>query len=96
MTTGQILSVSAETLPSLYTVNELAAYLKVYPGTIKALIGGGKIRARQDGLISARAIDAFIHRQQRITRRYIALLGAGLTARRAWAQASDQESKARR
>ncbi len=77
------------------TIAAVAAYLQVSPGVIKGLVKRGRIRARRDGLISNRALTTFIHRQQRITRRYCELYagGRGLSAREAWAQAQAEDDR---
>ncbi len=84
-------------MTTLLTIEAIATELQVSPGVIKGLVKRGHIRARRDGRISERAYVAFIHRQQRLTRRYIDLYrgGKGLPARAAWQQAVSEDDQRR-
>lgn len=79
------------------TIEAIANHLQVSPRFIKGLVKRGHIRARRDGLVSEHAYLSFIRRQQRITRRYIALYagGKGLPARAAWQQAVSEDGRRR-
>jgi hypothetical protein len=82
----------------LLTIDDLAAYLSVKPGYARGLVERGNIKARQDGLISEHALFVFLHRQQRITRRYVELwnCGRGRKAEAAWKQAVKEEEQRHR
>lgn len=85
-------------MAELMTIEEVAAYFRVYPGSVRQWIASGYLRARRDGLISQRASTAYIHRQQRISRHYLQLwdCGKGLPAKKAWALAVQHETKRQR
>lgn len=82
-------------MSTVLTIQEIADYLQVKPGHVQRWIDDGHLKARRDGLISDRALTAYIKRQQRITRRWLVLYarGHGLPSRKAWAQAVAEENQ---
>ncbi len=72
--------------PQTMTIAEVAAAWYMNPGAVQALIDRGRLKARQDGLISERAYRAYIRRAQHETQRYLALRRQGWSAKEAHQQ----------
>lgn len=54
-------------LPELYTIQEVAAHLRVRPSTVKGWIRAGQLRCLRRGRnwvrVSRQAVEGFLHRE---------------------------------
>jgi hypothetical protein len=66
-----------------YTVEQIAQQWHTTPKVVQGLIDAGKLRARRDGMISGRTLNAYIRRQYRLTQIYLDKRRAGMSAKQA-------------
>ena len=66
-----------------YTIEEIAQQWHTTPPVIRRIVEAGGLRARRDGRISERTLNAYIRRQRRLTRIYLEKRRAGAPAKQA-------------